>query len=126
MAKEKTIEELWGNLQKEEAKSANHWKRFEKTQSDSSLIWHTKAKANVLILRQLLLKRCRKVVGPHGHDSLFEEFDNSKVRITTWDGLGYTHHSRIDDANSAREMSAAYAFWAWELEQRQNEQQSGN
>ena len=112
MAKEKTIEELWGNLQKEEAKSANHWKRFEKTQSDSALIWHTKAKADVLILRQHLLERCSELVDcADGHFSI-----NQKLILRISHG----------EINAFKEGAAILSFWAWELEQRQKEQQNGN
>ena len=129
MATEKTIAALWCNLQKEEAKAINHWKRFEKTQSDSSLIWHTKAKANVLILRQQLLDRISDAIRD---DCAIGSV--ARIRFVEEDDMDYIERQMVEvetgnvwaaEAPKLRELACAILFMAWELEQMKGKQ-NGN
>ena len=77
---------------------------------------HSSDEVELQSLRQQLVERCKKV-----------QSEGLEIEYTTFgiDGFIISEESfegvRIDNANSAREMSAAYAFWAWELEQREKE-----
>ena len=126
MEKEKTIAELWERLQKEESKATNHWKRFEKTQSDSALIWHTKAKANVLILRQQLLDRISDAIRD---DCAIGSV--ARIRFVEEDDMDYIERQMVEvetgnvwaaEAPKLRELGCAILFMAWELEQMKGKQ----
>lgn len=117
-----TIAELWGELKKEESKAAKHWTTYERTKSDSALIWHTKSRAKVNSLRSRLLERCKDVRDADETSNVHTHFS------VMWLPSGSIARSevrganvRYDNADSLGNLSAAYAFWAWELSQRQKE-----
>ena len=74
-------------------------------------------------LRAQLIERCKRVDESGGYYTLFtlDEF----VIAVHCKPNGSPKHRREDSSETAREMSAAYAFWAWELEQRQKEVSNG-
>jgi len=70
----------------------------------------------VAMLRGVLLERCEKVKDTYGNHDSFSLAHDAEGRWI----IDIEHHGqdREDDADTARNMSAAYAFMAWELEQR--------
>jgi len=79
----------------------------------------------VPMLRGVLLERCKRVDDADGwHTKLeIEDIDDTPIIVITFhDQSGeFCRYPRCDTPETARNMSAAYAFMAWELEQRQKE-----
>jgi hypothetical protein len=69
-------------------------------------------------IRDQLIERCAVVPDQDGDPTTFL-FACGGDRLAT-EPCGIL--DRIDNIETAREISAAYAFWAWELEQRQKGQ----
>ena len=101
-----TIAELWREFQK-----------LMKVSKRNPLYWSNQwDKRNI---RSQLIERCKRVDESGGYYTLFtlDEF----VIAVHCKPNGSPKHRREDSSETAREMSAAYAFWAWEREQRQKE-----
>jgi len=118
-----TIAELWGKLQKERLNvvsftgMALHDVGWEQEKCD--------AIARLQSLRQQLLERCGQVPDKSGYYSRFFIIERT-LNVSFHDTSGaWVIQSRYDDVDTAREMSAAYAFWAWELEDREKEANDG-
>ncbi len=123
-----TIAELWREFQKIEVKhrfalnrADFEWKDARKNWLASAENWRIERQA----LRSQLIERCANVKDSKGYFSLFE-INRGKIETQLVDECeNLVRIWRIDTAETAREMSAAYAFWAWELEQRQKEARNG-
>jgi hypothetical protein len=73
----------------------------------------------VPVLRSVLLERVEKVKDTYGNYDSFSIGSDAEGRPLI--DIEHRGQDREDDAETARNMSAAYAFMAWELEQRQKE-----
>lgn len=70
-------------------------------------------------LRAQLIDRCEKVKDTLGNYDRFTTGQDAEGRPLI--DVEHRGHDREDSPETAREMSAAYAFWAWELDQCQRE-----
>ena len=71
------------------------------------------------MLRAVLLERCEKVKDTYGN---YDSFSLAKDAEGRWIiDIEHRGQDREDDAETARNMAAAYLFMAWELEQRGKE-----
>ena len=109
-----SIAELWGQFYPYAAGILSFWGTVSDAHPD---------KARAEALRTQLIERCKRVDESGGYYTLFtlDEF----VIAVHCKPNGAPKHRREDSSETAREMSAAYAFWAWELEQRQKEVSNG-
>ncbi len=117
-----TIAELWREFQKtlkhKPAMYISHaaHKGMEVTRYAKHI---AEAATKYAALRAQLIERCKRVPDQDGDLTTLRLVCN-RDRIAT-EPCGILH--RVDNSKTAREMSAAYAFWAWELEQREKEAQ---
>jgi len=106
-----TIAELWGEFEPMAiAGNPCNYQTYE---------WHQWESA-FNSLRSQLLERCKRVFDSNeGNSAAFEIIP----RINRESGIETSNrnYTRFDSIATALEMSAAYAFWAWELFQRQKE-----
>lgn len=103
-----TIAELWGKLKfRDDRFARKHLEELDGVDFDA--------------LRAQLIERCEKVKDTLGNYDSFTTGHDAECRPLI--DVEHRGHDREDSPETAREMSAAYAFWAWELEQRQKESQ---
>jgi len=103
-----TIAELWQEFQK-------LFKVGKRNPLYWSKVWD---KTN---LRAQLLERCKRVPDQDGDITTLYLTCHLDRLATEPCGI----LERVDNIETAREISAAYAFWAWELEQRAKEVGNG-
>lgn len=119
---DKSTADLWRELRKEESILRSYT-----CLSKNDGWWVQPAKDSgerLEFLRAQLLDRCKRVDESDGY---YTEFAiNEYVIATHYKPNGSPKHKREDAPATAREMSVAYAFWAWELEQRQRESNDGS
>jgi hypothetical protein len=133
-----TIAELWREIQSFEAKKMRecpecgwhggyHQAKCNGAENINANEWPLTLPAmraqEFKALRVQLIERCKRV--QDGFDSWRSEHTSFEV-LEMPSGIGIraqnnVAYSSCHDAASAREMSSAYAFWAWELEQLQRE-----
>lgn len=71
----------------------------------------------VAMLYGILSERCKRVDDADGWSTRFR-FDNRILASSYHDHRGdKTQCSRNDNGETAKNLSAAYSFWVWELEQ---------
>lgn len=110
-----TIAELWREFEK----IKNHRYDAQKLDDPGFRKMAQDANGGFESLRAQLIERCKRVPDQDGDLTTLRLVCN-RDRIAT-EPCGILH--RVDNSKTAREMSAAYAFWAWELEQREKEAQ---
>jgi len=119
-----TIAELWRKFQLS-CKDVAFYRQLNGTLQSIEAKKIAAAEANFTALRAQLIERCKRVHDVDGFTSMFEiEERNGQLGISVYfqDRRGYSsRHPRCDDANTAKEYAAAYAFWVWELDQCQRE-----
>ena len=75
--------------------------------------------ADSVAIHRVLLERCARV---HENDNDYTDFEIRKIGAKLYVYADNRRDfSRFDTADTALDMSAAYAFWAWELRQREKE-----
>lgn len=127
MGEHRTINQLWDRF--EAIKN-----RFGRDKDYSKLVnignWANPAQgriewvAEITSLRAELLEKCSQpITDGDGDDSTFDIYTEKAENPQTF--IRSRHGIRFDTPETARNMSAAFAFWAWELEQRAIEAQKG-
>ena len=91
------------------------WKRHWELNILYCAVWNDKERK---MLRGVLLEGVEKVKDTYGNYDSFSIAHDAEGRWII--DIEHCGQDREDDAETARNMSAAYAFMAWELEQRQN------
>ncbi len=122
MEKQRTIAELWDRFRaiKNRFGSDNDYPRLItlsnwQNPAQGRIDWVTEIKS----LRAELLERCKRV---HENVNDYTDFEIRKIGANLYVYADNRRDfSRLDTAGTALDMSAAYAFWAWELEQREKE-----
>lgn len=95
------------------------WRRFKIIADVSHLFTFRSEAEEFQALRAQLIERCEKVKDTLGNYDSFTTGQDAEGRPLI--DVEHRGHDREDSPETAREMSAAYAFWAWEIEQREKE-----
>jgi len=118
-----TIAEIWRKFQLS-CKDVAFYRQLNGTLQSIEAKKIAAAEANFTALRAQLIERCHIIKDvTNRHTVISISIGSGPLLSMTVDENCDEDAFRRDSPHTAREMSAAYAFWAWELEQRQKESQ---